>query len=299
MKKIMIVGAGGVGGYIAGKLLQNAQDVTLVARGKHLEAIKKNGLKIIDEDSEFTVKPSIITANPKGLGRYDLIILAVKSYDLAGALEIIKENVSSDTILLPLLNGVEHDKEIKDVYKNAKVLNGCIYILSNIKEPGVIKKYGGVFHLMFGVQEKNLDEFQPLKELFDKAGLVSKPTSNIEFETWRKFLLVSSYAAINSYYKKPLGWVVENKMDELERVLNEIKSVANKKGIPIEEKNVQNVIDRAKKLPYNSKMSMQLDFEKGKKTEVETLCGFIVKEGEKVGVKTPVMKKIYEKLANH
>ncbi len=299
IKKIMIVGIGGVGGYIAGKMLNTLKDkeITLIARGEQLKAIKENGLKIIDEDDEFTVYPKSLTDNPEKLGEYDLIIFATKSYDLGSALKLVGKNVSEKTVLLPLLNGVEHDKEIKKFFKNATVLNGCIYILSYIVKPGVIKKYGGVFSLMFGQKSDNLEKFNPIKDIFDKAGLVNKLTKSIEFETWRKFLLISSYASINSYYDKPTGWIVQNRLEELKKLLWEIKEVANKKGVSLNEKNIENILDKAQKIPYNSKMSMQLDFEKGRKTEIETLCGYIVREGEKVGVSTPLMKKIYNKLS--
>jgi len=298
--KIAIVGIGGVGGYIGGKLLKSNEDneIIFIARGEQLKTIKEKGLKVLDEAKEFVAKPQVITDNPEHLGTFDLVIIATKSYDLNNALHLLKNNISDDTVLLPLLNGVDHDKEIKSVYPNAKVLNGCIYILSNIKEPGVIKKYGGVFNLMFGTKD-DISPYRWIKELFDKAELKNKLTDKIEFEVWRKFLLISAYGSLCSYYKEPIGYIVEYKLDELEKVLNEIKAVANKKGIGLSKKNVDQVLDRAKSLPYESKMSMQLDFEKGKKTELEALCGYIVKEGEKLGVDTPLMKKIYDDLKNN
>ncbi len=295
--KIAIVGIGGVGGYIGGKLLKaNTKDeIVFIARGKQLESIQKNGLKVLDEDEEFIVKPHIATDDPHKLGVLDLVIIATKSYDLKNALKLLDKNISENTVLLPLLNGVEHDKEIKSLYPNAKVLNGCIYILSNIKEPGVVKKYGGVFNLMFG-KKGDISPYEQIKELFENAGLKSKLTSKIEFEVWRKFLLISAYASICSYYKEPIGYIVQNHLDELKELLEEIKEVANKKGVNLSEKNITQVLDRAVSLPYESKMSMQLDFEKGKKTELDALCGYIVKEGERLGVDTSLMKKIYDKL---
>ena len=295
--KIAIVGIGGVGGYIGGKLLKaNAQDeIIFIARGKQLETIKQNGLKVIDEENEFVVKPHAITDDPKELGVFDLVIISTKSYDLKDALKLLKNNILNNTVILPLLNGVDHDKEIKSIYPNAKVLNGCIYILSNIKEPGVVKKYGGVFNLMFGTKG-DISPYEQIKELFENAELKNKLTSKIEFEVWRKFLLISAYASICSYYKEPIGYIVKNHLDELKELLEEIKEVANKKGVSLSEKNITQVLDRAVSLPYESKMSMQLDLEKGKKTELDALCGYIVKEGEKLGVDTPLMKKIYDKL---
>ena len=297
---IAILGLGGVGGYLGGKLVLSKKDekIVFISRGEQLKKIRQDGLKLIDEDKEYIIKPDIITDDPKGLGEFDLVLVCVKSYDLKDALILIKENISTNTVLLPLLNGVEHDKEIKAFFPSAKVLNGCIYILSNIKDIGVVKKYGGIFNLIYGSSEYDLEQFKWIKELFDRAGLRNKLTPDIELETWKKYLLIAAYASMTSYYQKPLGYIAQEKIDELEIVLFEIKSVANKKGIDIDNKMIKKILERIPTLPYESKTSMQLDYEKGKKTEVEALCGYIVKEAEKLGVDTPLMKMYYKSLKN-
>ena len=297
---VAILGLGGVGGYLGGKLALAKKDekIVFISRGEQLKKIQQDGLKLIDEDKEYIAKPDIVTDDPKKLGVFDLVLVCVKSYDLKDALMLIKENVSTNTVLLPLLNGVEHDKEIKTFFPSAKVLNGCIYILSNIKDIGVVKKYGGVFNLIYGSSEHDLEQFKWIKELFDRAGLRNKLTPDIELETWKKYLLIAAYASMTSYYQKPLGYIAQKKIDELEKVLYEIKSVANKKGIDIDNQMIKKILERIPTLPYESKTSMQLDYEKGKKTEVEALCGYIVKEAEKLGVDTPLMKMYYKSLKN-
>ncbi len=295
---VAILGLGGVGGYLGGKLTLSKKDekIVFISRGKQLQKIKKDGLRLIDEDKEYVTKPDIITEDSKGLGEFDLVLVCVKSYDLNEALTLLKENISDKTVVVPLLNGVEHDKEVKEVYPNAKVLNGCIYILSNIKEAGVVKKYGGVFNLIYGSSEYDLEQFKWIKELFDRADLRNKLTPDIELETWKKYLLIAAYASMTSYYEKPLGYIAKEKKDELENVLFEIKSVADKKGINIDKDVIEKILKRVISLPYDSKTSMQLDYEKGKKTEVEALCGYIVKEAKKLDIDTPLMKKYYQSL---
>ena len=297
---VAILGLGGVGGYLGGKLALAKKDekIVFISRGEQLKKIQQDGLKLIDEDKEYIAKPDIVTDDPKKLGVFDLVLVCVKSYDLKDALMLIKENVSTNTVLLPLLNGVEHDKEIKTFFPSAKVLNGCIYILSNIKDIGVVKKYGGVFNLIYGSSEYDLEQFKWIKELFDRASLRNKLTPDIELETWKKYLLIAAYASMTSYYQKPLGYIAQEKIDELEKVLYEIKSVANKKGIDIDNQMIKKILERIPTLPYESKTSMQLDYEKGKKTEVEALCGYIVKEAEKLGIDTPLMKMYYKSLKN-
>ena len=296
--KIVIIGAGGVGGYIGARLKKETEHkVTFVARGKHLEAMQKNGLKIYDEEEMFIVHPDHAVENLAGLGIFDLVILAVKSYDLEDALDMISENINTQTVLLPLLNGVDHDMDVLSRYPEHQVLNGCIYIFSNIKEPGVIKKYGGVFYLFYGSRSEPKESFSNIAHLFDATGLKHKLTDKIELETWRKYLLISAFASMSSYYAVPLGEIARDHYDELTGVLTEIKTVANAKGIMLEEKNIQNVLERIRSIPFDSKTSMQLDFEAGKPTEREALTGYIVKEGQKLAIETPIMGKMYKKFA--
>ena len=298
MISVAILGIGGVGGYIGGKLILSKRDekIVFISRGKQYNKIKKDGLKLIDEDRSYIIKPDIITDDTKELREFDLVLVCVKSYDLKDALNSLRDNISKKTVILPLLNGVDHDKKIKAIYPNAKVLNGAIYILSNLKEIGVVKKYGGVFNLIYGSSEYDLEQFEWIKELFDRADLKNKLTPKIELETWKKYLLISAYASMTSYYKQPLGFIAQEKIDELEKVLYEIKNVASKKGIEIDNEVIKKILKRVITLPYNSKTSMQLDYEKGKKTEVEALCGYIVKEAQKLGIDTPLMDKYYSSL---
>ena len=295
--KIAIFGAGGVGGYIGARLLRaGGHEVTLVARGKHLQAIQAEGLHVQDEEGRYVVHPDHAVASLEGLGVYDLIILTVKSYDLDEALERISAHCNSDTVLLPLLNGVDHDLEVSAHFPEAQVLNGCIYIFSNITTPGSIKKYGGVFHLFYGSRNVPKEHYSQIEALFDATGLKHRLTDKIELETWRKYLLISAFASMTSYYKAPLGVIARDHYDELAQVLAEIKAVANAKGITLEEKNIDNVLARVKSVPFGSKTSMQLDFEAGKQTELEALTGYVVKAGEKLGIETPVLGKMYAAL---
>jgi len=298
--KIAIIGTGGVGGYIGAKLKKHGDnEVTFVARGAHLEAIQEHGLTVQDEEDTFMIHPDHAVENLDGLGIFDLIILAVKSYDLESALEMISENIDSHTVLLPLLNGVDHDMEVLERYPEARVLNGCIYIFSNIKSPGTIKKYGGVFYLFFGSRNESREHYLEIEKLFAMTGLKHKLTDKIELETWRKYLLISAFASMTSYYAVPLGVIAKEHVDELAALLEEIRSVSNAKGIMLTDKNIQNVLERVQSVPFDSKTSMQLDFEAGKQTEVEALSGYIVREGERLDIETPVMERIYKKLVGH
>jgi 2-dehydropantoate 2-reductase len=257
--RILIIGAGGVGGYLAGNFAKNGIDVTLFATPKTNKFIAKNGLKIKDVDKEFS-----ICIKTKLSGIYDVIILAVKAYNLDDVLEIIKKHSNKNTIVLPLLNGVGHFEKLKFNLKK-----GCIYIVSHKKDINFIEKKSPLFYLCYEKDEK-------LDTLFSKTDLKVKSSENIDVDVWKKYLFIATFATLTSYYQKPMGWVIENREDEVIEFVKRMLNLAKNLGINLDEKKeIEKIIKQAKNIPYDSKTSMQIDFEKGNKTELENLVGFL------------------------
>ncbi|MFK5881764.1 MAG: ketopantoate reductase family protein [Sulfurospirillum sp.] len=300
MLKIGIIGLGGVGGYIGAKLIQkDLCDVTLFARGKHFEAIKNNGLTIKDMKDEFIVKPKkLIDANSDDDDEmFDVIFITVKSYSFRDISEILNRHSDEGTLIIPLSNGVNHKAEINSYLQKGIVLDGCVYILSNIREPGIIEKKALTFYLIFGDTKNRFQEkLQKLFDLFNESGLKTKLSQNIEYDCWSKYLLISSFATLTSYFDKPMGYIVEEKMPLLRDVLKEIRSVANALHVEIRDAEIQKTIKQVQNVPYDSKTSMQIDFENGNKTELESLTGYIVKEAQKQGIEVKNMNLIYKEL---
>jgi len=296
--KIAIIGAGGVGGYIGGKLIKSGQfDVTLIARGSHLEAIKKDGLTILDEKDTFSVSQDFVTDDIKENKPYDFLIFTTKAYDLEEVCESVMDSITIKTILMTTANGVGYKEKLKKIFPSNMICESCIYILSNIKEPGVIKKYGGAFKLFIGSNEIPNKKLDKIYKIFTNAGLNTKVSKNIELQCWRKYLFISAFATMTSFYDISIGAVVESHEKELKKTLKEIIALANKKGIELTNKNLEKVIDQAKnKVPYKSTTSMLLDFRNGKKTELEALTGYICHEADRLDIQVPNMKKFYEGL---
>lgn len=295
--KIMVVGAGGVGGYLGARFIRAGEnDVTLIARGAHLEAIQTRGLHIIDQLEEYTVHPAYALEDPAGLGIQDLILLTLKATDLEAGLEAIRSNVSDQTVILPLLNGVEYRPRILKHYPQADALEGCIYILSNIVEPGVIRKKGEIFRLCWGRENFDPDDYAQIVELFDRSLPRHKPTADIAYEQWRKFLFISPMAALTSLYKVPMDQVYREHRTQLRRLLEEITALARAKGISLGEKEIEATLAQASKVLPGAKTSMQLDLERGKPAEIEALVGYVVKEGKRLGVDVSEMERIYQLL---
>ena len=301
MLKIGIIGLGGVGGYIGAKLIQkNLCDVTLFGRGKHLETIKESGLKIIDMKEEFVVKPKklIDTQNDDTQEVFDIIFIATKSYSFKDISLILDKHSDKKTLIIPLSNGVNHKVELKTYIKNGIVLDGCVYVLSNIMKPGVIEKKALTFYLVFGdAQNRFQQTLQTLSDTLNRSGLKSKLSQKIEFDCWTKYLLISSFATLTSYFEEPMGYVVKKKMNLLRETLEEIKSVANALHVSIGEKETDKTVKQVQNVPYDSKTSMQIDFENKNKTELESLTGYIVKEAQKLGIEVKNMKMMYEELS--
>ncbi len=303
--RIAVVGLGGVGGYIAASLAKTAHDLVGFARGDHLDTIKKQGLKIVEDTLTWHPKSTsshLLTAHveidartlDEADGYFDLVLFCVKSYDLEESYKAISRHTDSKTILLCFSNGVSHGDELRELTQS-RVLDGCVYILSHIEEPGIIRKKGKVFSAVFGGLE---EEAQLLKNIFDEAGLRLKTPSDIQTAIWKKYIFISAFATLTSYHDKSIGYVYENHLNEAKEALNEVAALAHAKGLDIFDE-VQKALDIAKGLPYDASTSMHLDFVNKKRDELETLSGYIVKEAKKLDVKVPLMQKMYEKLLRH
>jgi 2-dehydropantoate 2-reductase len=258
--RVLIIGAGGVGGYLAGNFAKNGIDTTLLATPKTNQFIAKNGLKIKDVDNEYSV---CVKTNPSGV--YDVIILAVKAYNLEDILEVVKTHSDENTIVLPLLNGVGHFEKLKKF----NIKKGCIYIVSHKKDINFIEKKSPLFYLCYEKDEK-------LDELFSKTDLKVKSSENIDIDVWKKYLFIATFATFTSYYKNSMGWVIENKEYEVIEFVKRMINLAKNLGIELDEnREIEKIIKQAKNIPYDSKTSMQIDFEKNNKTELENLVGFL------------------------
>jgi 2-dehydropantoate 2-reductase len=297
--RIAVVGIGGVGGYIGAKLcaLKEAQpekyEIVFIARGNHAEAIKAYGLRVVEDDREFTVHPSEICTAEEAKGTYDLVLLCVKSYDIPPTVAELHKNLRSDTVIIPFANGVNNAQTIAPLV-DAKILNGCVYILSHIESPGVIRKEGNVFAAAFGNPEY-FGESLHVGYLFKDAGLRAKASEDIDRDVWKKYLFISAFATLTSYYGMSIKEVCEAHYGTAQKCLEEIAAVAAAKGIDLTGE-VEKALKTAASLPETSSTSMHLDFQHGHKTELESLTGYVVHEASALEIGVPHMNEMYDEL---
>lgn len=299
MKRIGILGLGGVGGYFGGllaKAYQKSDDVEIIfiARGETQKAIAENGLKIVTDDSEMIVRPNLVSNDPSEIGVLDYLICATKTYDIEESFTSLKSCIKKETIILPLYNGVDAQERIKKILPDNEVLQGCVYIVSMIFSPGTIRRIGFYEKLFFGSKTASFSKMEELKNILQKAKVESYLVENIEETVWEKFIFISALASATSYLNQNIGEILSNSESKVTYIelLHEIEDVAQAKGLKLPHDIVAQSIQKLEKSPKEATSSMHRDLLAGKNTEALSLTQFVVNEGKKYGVKTPLYEKI-------
>lgn len=307
MTKIMIAGIGGVGGYFGGILAEtyeNSEDVAIyfLARGEHLSVIQEKGLTVRKREVEKQARPRRATDDPGELGKMDFIVLCVKGYDLEMVLQQLKPCIDKETVLIPLLNGVDGVERIQNSFPENRVAEGCTYIVSRLIAPGIIENRGESEKIFFGMEDHAAEKsLVLLEDILKKAGIDAVFSKNIRTVVWEKFIFIAAVATSTSFYDNTVGEIFENpeKAEKTKQLVEEIAGLAAAKGIEMHAEIVEKSVEKMKKLSYETTSSMHSDFISGKQhTELESLTGYIIREAEKQGIQVPVFKQMYGSLKN-
>jgi 2-dehydropantoate 2-reductase len=303
MTKIAIVGIGAVGGYFGGKLAKHYEnsdqiEVYFIARGENEKSIKLNGLRVETTRGNFIAYPRKISSDPSSIGVVDILIACTKNYDIEQTILQLKPCITKDSIILPLLNGVEGYDLIKNILPANDVLNGCVYLVSQLVEPGFVRETGKLEQLYFGsstIQHKKLLE---LESIFVNANIRAAISPDIQETTWCKFIFISTLATITSYLNTSIGEIISDEIskDQLLTLLTEIKMVAETIQISLPADILKRIVDKLEGLPFDTTSSMYIDFHKGNSTELESLTGYIVRLGKKLNIPTPTYNLMYDEL---
>ena len=292
---IVVIGAGGVGGYFGGKLAKAGFDVTFIARGNHLKAIKKEGLQVKSILGDFKVHPNV-TDNINDIKNPDLVILGVKSWQVLGVAEQLKNVIDDDTMVLPLQNGADNADKLLSVLPKKNVLAGLCKIVSKVESPGVINHFTFEPEIVFGEYDDfKTERIQNLKKVFDKAGFKNTLSEHIHLDIWKKFLFIGTISGIGALTRAVFGVMREN--PGIRKIIfdtaQEMVAVANAKGVALTSNDVDMIIKVIDGLDYNTTASMQRDIMEGKPSELENFNGYIVKQGKLLGIETPTNAFIY------
>lgn len=293
--KIAIIGTGGVGGYFGGKLASAGYDVTFLARGEHLKAMQQNGLQIKSIKGDFTVVPVKATDRISAIESVDLIILALKAWQIKDVLKDLEGLAGRDTMVIPLQNGVSVIDELKEHLNRENIIGGLCRIISKIESPGVISHSGIEPTIIFGeLDNAETERIKKIKAVFDHAGITARISDDITADLWKKFIpiCVSGLLAVTRTTYGELRELKETRQLMVE-LLDEIFRLSQKIGIRIEQDFVEKAVEFIDTFPYDSTSSLTRDIREGKPSELEYQNETVVKLGEKYKVDVPVNRLVY------
>jgi 2-dehydropantoate 2-reductase len=294
--KIAIVGTGGVGGYYGALLARAGQDVTFIARGAHLQAIRQNGLRIKSVHGDFIISPARATDKPAEVGPVDLILFATKSYQTDEAVAAMKPMIGKDTVIVPFQNGIDAIERIGLTVGMEHMIGGATWIYSTVEAPGVIGHYSQFHRIAVG--EPGGKETERLKAVLDvlkTSGATVEMSNDIQKVLWTKFVFISAISAMGCLTRLTIGEYrnVPESRAMLMAAVAEIAAVGRARGVALDVDVVEKTLAFIDTGAPGMKPSMQRDVEGGKRSELETMIGVVMRMGGLQNVPTPVMGFAY------
>jgi 2-dehydropantoate 2-reductase len=293
------VGAGAVGGYYGALLARAGHRVSFVARGAHLEAIRAGGIRVLSAAvGDFTATVAA-ESDPTRLGHPDVAILAVKTYDNATALPLLRQLAGPQTTVLTIQNGVDSADEVAAAVGEARTLAGATYIATAIDAPGVIRQTGAhrriVFGEMFHPAETPTARVLAIHEVFKSADIHSEVVADARTALWEKFTYLAPFAAVTGASRLPIGpiWADADARQVFVEAIAEVGAVARASGVALPVDVVAKIQAYTSGIPATTRSSLLIDLSLGKRIEVESLAGSVVRRGAAVGVPTPIMRALY------
>ena len=297
--RIVVFGTGGVGGYFGGRLAEAGEDVTFIARGEHLRAIKANGLKVDSPNGNFVISPAKATGDVSEVGETELVILGVKAWQVPEAARAIKPIVGPGTTVLPLQNGVEAVPQLVDALGEKNVVGGLCRIVSFVVEPGHIRHAGFAPTIIIGeLDNRRTERITKIEEVFKHAALDTTIATDIQVALWTKFLFIASFSGVGSLADAPAGVVRSDPKwrAQMLSAMQEIYALAHARGVNLPSDSVNKVMAAVDNLPEDATSSMQRDIAAGKPSELESQNGAVVRMAGESGVEVPTHTLIYQTL---
>jgi len=297
--KIVVFGTGGVGGYFGGRLARAGEDVTFIARGEHLRAIKDSGLRVDSTEGDFVIYPARATDDVGEVGEVDLVILGVKAWQVPEAARAMKPLVGTHTTVLPLQNGVEAVSQLVDELGSNCVIGGLCRIVSYVVGPGHIRHAGFEPSIIIGeLDNRRTERIARIKQVFKHAALNISIADDIQVALWTKFLFIASFSGVGAVANAPAGVLRSDPKWRAQMLdaMKEIYTLAHARGINLPPDSVEKVMSSVDGLPEDATSSMQRDIAAGKPSELEAQNGAIVRMSRAAGVDVPTHDLIYQTL---
>lgn len=294
-----VIGAGGIGGYFGGRLAATGHDVWFVARGAHLDAIRAEGLRVSSVTGDFAIRPAQATDDVAEIGPVDVVLLAVKTWQVPAAAATLGPLMGADTGVITTQNGVEAPLQVAAAVGEAAVLPGTAKVFANIEEPAHIRHSGGPGSLALAEWDNRpSDRVTRVREALEDAGIPSPVPEDIWVELWAKLLFVEPFGALGAAFDEPIGQVrgVPEHRQLLEDAMREVEAVARSRGVALAEAVVPESLAFIDQLPPEGTSSLQRDLHAGRPSELEAWTGAVVRLGAEAGVPVPVHRVLLEVL---
>jgi len=290
--RVLVVGAGGVGGYFGGRLAQAGVDTTFLVRGATREALRTRGLRVESTHGNFTIEP--VNTTPEGT--YDAILMTVKSWQIPEAASQLTPMVGPDTIVVPLENGIDAPDVLTELFGRDHVLGGLCGIVSFVVEPGHIRHIAAEPFVMFGeLDNRRSERAERLRAAFERAGVKADVPPDILHSMWTKFLFIAPMSAVGALTRVPIGvWRTTPEVRAIaEESVREVIALARARGIDLGDEAFQRTMDRYDGLAPESTSSLQRDVMEGKPSELDAQIGAVVRLARESGIAAPVSELLY------
>jgi 2-dehydropantoate 2-reductase len=297
--RIAVVGTGGVGGGFGAALAKTGADVTFIARGAHLAAMKSQGLKVQGGRGDIHLVPTSATDNPADIGKVDIVLFCVKLWDVESAGQSIKPLIGPDTAVIPLQNGIDAAERLIPILGPGAVMGGVAQISASITGPGVVQQVGTFMRMIFGeLDGRRSKRGEDFLALCLRAGFDATLSEQILTDLWMKFILLASNAGMMAATRQPIGKLRDD--PDLRPIFvaayREVIDVGRARGVVLPADAVDQILDFTSHAPAAMKASMALDLDRGNRLELPWLGGKVVELGRELGVSTPTHGMMYAML---
>jgi 2-dehydropantoate 2-reductase len=297
--KILIVGAGAIGGYFGGRLLEKGEDVTFLVRENRKQQLEKDGLMVESVHGSMKLQVKTLLSGDEEDGLFDVILLSTKAYHLEGAIDSIRKYVSENTIILPLLNGIAHFQQLIAEFGENRVIGGLCFIETTLDEMGKVIQTSPIHSLLFGERNgEKTERILKLEAAFSGTKANFQLSDNIVKEMWHKYLFIATLSGVTSLFRSPIGPIRELPfgVQTIRKVTQEVAVIMRGLGAPLAQHVEEAQLDRVNGLAYLMKSSLQRDMEKLLPTEAEHFFGYLLQQANQQALDTPVLVAIYTKL---
>ena len=290
--RVAVMGAGGIGSYVGALLAKSGADVTLICRGAHLAAVREHGLHVHSARGEFAVSQIAATADPASAGSANIVIQAVKLYDLAATTRAIAPSLGPRSLVVTVQNGVTAADEVGAIVGRDRVVPGLVFINAHVEAPGIVVSRGRSQAFIIGAHDERIAAFQ---QRCAAAGIEARTSPDIRAELWRKFIPVAALSALACLCRQPIGPILADPAlaGLYRQAMEEVARLARAKEVGLETDIVERMLAVAATYQYDARVSMLEDLEAGKRLELDWLSGYVVREAARHGVPVPFHDMAY------